>query len=60
MLWTKNKRSSGITEWVCLHGVGHPTKTSAEEVAKKHGHKVDIWMVHGCCGCCKRDDFPDR
>ena len=29
---------SGIVEWICEHGVGHPITGG----------------VHGCCGCCSK------
>lgn len=50
------ERTSGIEEWICEHGIGHPTRESAERVAKKHGHPIDIWLQHCCDGCCKNND----
>jgi len=50
-------RASGIIEILCEHGTGHPTKESVERVAKKHEHKVDVWMTHGCDGCCSKPGF---
>ena len=58
MKWTKNIRGSGLLEWVCEHGVGHPDFESAKLVAKSYGHPVGTWLVHGCDGCCNREDFP--
>lgn len=58
--WTKIQRASGLIEWVCSHGVGHPDKTSAEKIAKMYGHKIDTWLCHGCDGCCSTKDFPGR
>jgi len=60
MKWTKCNRASGLLEWVCEHGVGHPDYLSACNVAKEHGHHVETWLVHGCDGCCDRKDFPGR
>lgn len=53
----KIQRASGIIEVLCEHGIGHPTKDSAEKVAKDKGHKIDGWLVHGCDGCCKKEGF---
>lgn len=60
MKWTKLRRSSGLLEHVCEHGVGHPDYESAKEVAKHYGHDIGAWLIHGCDGCCKRNDFPDK
>jgi len=51
--WVRNTRSSGLVEWICKHGVGHPDHGSAE----KMGRGRDI---HGCDGCCADRDFPGR
>jgi len=45
---------SGLVEELCEHGVGHPVRESAERVAKHYGHPVDVWLQHGCDGCCKK------
>lgn len=33
-------------EWICEHGVGHYDPNLVE------------FTVHGCDGCCSRNDFP--
>jgi len=48
-------RNSGLVERLCVHGVGHPTRESAERVANLLGHPVSVWLIHGCDGCCTRD-----
>ena len=60
MKWEKTIRGSGLVEWVCEHGVGHPDIRSAEKIAKKYGHDTDTWLIHGCDGCCSRKDFPGK
>ncbi len=58
MKWTKNFRASGLLEWVCSHGVGHPDGNVVKELNKRY--KSTAWGVHGCDGCCSRDDFPSN
>ncbi|MGQ4893478.1 MAG: macro domain-containing protein [Candidatus Njordarchaeia archaeon] len=58
--WTKQIKSTGLIEWVCEHGVGHPDYESAERVANKYGHSKDVWLIHGCDGCCTHKDFPSK
>lgn len=41
------KRASGLLEWLCEHGVGHPSMKQP-----KSFKKVDDWSIHGCDGCC--------
>jgi len=67
MKWMLNVRETGLVEWVCEHGVGHPDYISACAVAKAHpekGHSFEevrnAWLVHGCDGCCAQDDFPGK
>lgn len=61
MKWTKTIRASGLIEWVCEHGVGHPDYESAVYL-NTHGHEGSrgTWGIHGCDGCCSRDDFPGK
>ena len=33
MKWTKLLRETGLVEWVCEHGVGHPDVKSPRRVA---------------------------
>lgn len=58
--WKLLHRASGLVEWICEHGVGHPDEDSAELIAKHYGHSTDTWLVHGCDGCCSKKDFPGR
>lgn len=60
MKWTKLLRETGLVEWVCAHGVGHPDHASADEQDKRRQHVAGTWRIHGCEGCCARDDFPGR
>ena len=53
------RRETGLMEFVCKHGVGHPAKDSARVIAKRYGHEDWVWQSHGCCGCCGVEDFPD-
>jgi hypothetical protein len=59
MEWKKFYRIDGRLEWVCEHGVGHPDVNIAKLLAKEYGDDPeDVWTVHGCDGCCCREDFP--
>ena len=66
MKWTMNRRQdrNGLIEYICECGVGHPVYASALWIAESiHGENceekhIENEMVHGCCGCCARDDFP--
>lgn len=60
MKWTKHWRMDGRLEWVCECGVGHPDIRMARNLANRYGDKIETWLIHGCCGCCSRDDFPGR
>lgn len=51
--WTRIVRASGLVEWICPHGVGHPDPASARAMGES-------WSIHGCDGCCSREDFPGR
>jgi hypothetical protein len=51
------RRKSGLMEWVCEHGVGHPLLASAIKIANKHKHILSTWLTHGCDGCCKSEEF---
>lgn len=53
------RRETGLMEFICTHGVGHPSKDSARVIAKRYGHEASVWEDHGCCGCCGIEDFPD-
>ena len=52
--WTRVVRASGLVEWICEHGVGHPDARSVKMMGD------DTWEIHGCDGCCGRDDFPGK
>ena len=60
MMWERIRRASGLVEWKCEHGIGHPDLYSASVMDKLHGHKSGTWGIHGCCehNCCSRKDFP--
>ena len=55
-----------LTEHICEHECGHPAYGSALWIAEHiHGpdsdnveEELSTQLDHGCCGCCKRDDFP--
>ncbi len=53
------RRGRGLMEFICKHGVGHPAKDSARVIARRHGHDASVWRIHGCCGCCCIENFPD-
>ena len=50
--------SLGKRVWQCEHGVGHPDHDSVVRMNEASGEAG--WGVHGCDGCCGRDDFPGR
>lgn len=51
MKWRVLKRVNGLTEFVCEHGVGHPSKALTPPRF--------YYGTHGCDGCCARPDFPE-
>ena len=59
MKWTKILRGSGLIEWECEHGVGHPDFDSALKLGKNFEDKL-IYLIHGCDHCCFRGDFPGK
>lgn len=49
--WPIIRRSSGLIERQCKHGVGHPDPDSLWFMTNiMHIEGLD---VHGCCGCCR-------
>jgi hypothetical protein len=58
MVWTRGTRESGLREYTCEHGCGHPDYVSAAKVAHHYSHPINVWLTHGCDGCCSRNDFP--
>ncbi len=72
MKWIRIVRESGLIEWQCEHEVGHPDWESIQKMNKvseeyylKHGMEPEPdgdygWGIHGCDGCCFREDFPGR
>ena len=53
----------GLVEYRCIHGVGHPAVGSCLWIAEELGQSTDSdplghQEIHGCDGCCCRDDFP--
>jgi len=51
-------RETGLMEFICEHGVGHPAVSSAKFKDEQHKHEPGTWSIHGCDGCC-HEDFPD-
>lgn len=45
----RNTRENGLVEHVCVHGIGHPSKTFTPP---KY-----YYGVHGCDGCCQTEWF---
>ncbi len=56
MEWQTIRRETGLVEHVCQHGIGHPNAGSIIWMEEKTGQ--DGWGVHGCDGCCTRDNWP--
>jgi hypothetical protein len=47
--WPMNIRETGLIERMCPHGIGHPDPDSA-------AYFGDGWDIHGCDGCCFREE----
>lgn len=58
MNWTKTIRETGLLEHVCEHGCGHPDPESVQKLTEATND--DGWGIHGCDGCCGREDFPGK
>ena len=58
MKWKRIVRASGLVEWQCEHGVGHPDQSSVITLTYLTGQTG--WGIHGCDRCCMRDDFPGK
>lgn len=58
MNWRVIRRETRLIEHGCEHGIGHPDFYSAFRLDNLYGHKSGTWSVHGCDGCCGREDFP--
>ncbi len=59
MKWYALRRETGLVEGICEHGVGHPLPGSVEWMdAHAHPGAKGTWGVHGCDGCCGREDAP--
>lgn len=68
-MWHTIRRESSLVEHICTHHVGHPNFYS---VARLHRYEFEFegrecedhaleacsWFIHGCDGCCGREDFP--
>jgi hypothetical protein len=67
------KNAGRDEELVCEHGVGHPSLKRAFNIAKMQTIKrsdiidksfcdnlLNVCSIHGCDGCCSREDFPGR
>lgn len=50
LTWRDDK---GVMERQCPHGVDHP---DPDDAAYLTSHGRWEWTVHGCDGCCSRDD----
>lgn len=48
--WTRLVRTSGLTERICEHGIGHPDPDSLARAASLGRD----FATHGCDGCCWR------
>lgn len=63
-LWTNNwrremmLRTSSLIEHTCVHGVGHPNPFAVMMLDRLYG--LGGMGIHGCDGCCSRNDFPGR
>ncbi len=49
------RRASGLIEYICDCGVGHPHPDSVKNFKKYFPNRVPT--IHGCCGCCSSEDF---
>ena len=62
MRWVRNKRASGLIEWVDESGCGHPDQASVDYLNSRGHNSEDppltYYGIHGCTGACARDDFP--
>lgn len=49
-------RETGLLEWTCAHGVGHPILGSVKWL-DLHGPAGarGAWGIHGCDGCCAHE-----
>jgi len=59
MNWEEITRASGLREYICDHGVGHPDHMSAVKLGSRRG-QGDSYATHGCDRCCLRKDFPGK
>lgn len=59
MKWIKNRRNSGLVEWICIHGCGHPDYEVAMALGIKN-NQGSAYLIHGCDGCCNHDSFPGK
>ncbi len=51
MKWSRTYRENGLIEWVCPHGIGHPSETQTKP--------KNYYAVHGCDGCCDTKEFEE-
>lgn len=66
MNWQTSRRETGLVEHLCAHGVGHPNHGSLLWLAEQRAGTAftaddlscDVYLAHGCDGCCSREDFP--
>ena len=50
------RRETGLIEFVCKHGVGHPAPSSVDFMNRVTNGG---YGTHGCDGCCNTKDMPD-
>lgn len=51
--WHRIVRETGLIEWQCPHGVGHPAPRAGQPSHIQRAWSYGVWGVHGCDGCCK-------
>lgn len=42
----------GFMEFICEHGVGHPTRAQRAYWQRVTPSTAEALAIHGCCGCC--------
>ena len=56
--WQITHRESGIVEYTCPHGVGHPVARAVSVRLKEYEPLRPSEGVHGCDGCCSQIERP--
>ena len=58
------REDRGMVEFICEHGVGHPTTaqrlfwSSLVDVGYRNETWFEAETLHGCCGCCAGVEGP--